>query len=64
VKAVADAVAEKRMAGKGVKMSCEGITDLTDKKHEELSKGERGTPIYCIECEDLEAARNLQSMYA
>ena len=41
MKAVADVAAEKRMAGKGVKMSCEGITDLMDEKHEELSKSQR-----------------------
>ena len=41
MKAVADVAAEKRMALKGVKMSCEGITDLMDEKHEELSKSQR-----------------------
>ncbi len=64
MKAVADAAAEKRMAGKGVKMSCEGITDLMDEKHEELSKGERGTPIYCMKFKDLKAALNSQTVYA
>ncbi len=55
MKAVADVAAEKRMAGKRVKLSCEGITDLMDEKHEELSKGKRDAR--CTECKDLEAAR-------
>jgi hypothetical protein len=53
VKAVADVAAEKRMVGKGVKMSCEGITDQKNMRN---CPKARGTLISCMKFKDLEAA--------